>query len=96
METAKPINAFKHEHYDIEIDIQGEKKLSLTITDAITRNEFYEKDIELTNVGVNTLIKAFEKTKKEIQIFIKEKYEAENHLLEITLTVDSPFLKQLR
>ena len=96
METAKPINSFKNEQYDIEIDIQGQKKLTLTITDAITRNEFYEKDIELTNIGVNTLMKGFEKTKKEIQILIKEKHQSENHLLELTLTVDSPFLKQLR
>jgi len=65
----------------------------LIVLDGATRVEYFEKEIILEFIGVNTFIKALEKAKQEIKVYFIRKVEAENHLLEIRVTVESPFLK---
>jgi hypothetical protein len=65
----------------------------LIVLDGATRVEYFEKEIILESIGVNTFIKALEKAKQEIKVYFIRKVEAENHLLEIRVTVESPFLK---
>ena len=36
MESAKPANSFKYDHYDIDLHLMGEQKLGLTILDSIS------------------------------------------------------------
>jgi hypothetical protein len=45
METAKPLIYFKHENYDVEIDVINERKVTLTVTDNTSRIEFSARDI---------------------------------------------------
>lgn len=63
------------------------------MVDGVTRVEYFEKEIILESIGVNTFIKALEKAKQEIKVYFTRKNEAENDLLEIRVTVESPFLK---
>ncbi len=65
----------------------------MIVLDGATRVEYFEKEIILESIGVNTFIKALEKAKQEIKVYFIRKVEAENHLLEIRVTVESPFLK---
>ena len=65
----------------------------MIVLDGATRVEYFEKEIILEFIGVNTFIKALEKAKQEIKVYFIRKVEAENHLLEIRVTVESPFLK---
>ena len=58
--------------------------------------EYFEKEIILESIGVNTFIKALEKTKQEIKVYFSRKTEAENELLQIKVTVESPFLKPVQ
>jgi hypothetical protein len=51
----------------------GEKRLSINIVDSSSKSEYYEKELVLEQIGVSTLIKAFEKTKKEITFSIEQK-----------------------
>jgi hypothetical protein len=50
--------------YEIEINPMGEKRLSVNIMEVGSKSEYYEKELVLEQVGVSTLIKAFEKSKK--------------------------------
>jgi hypothetical protein len=51
------------------------------VVDSATRVEYFEKEIILEFIGVNTFIKALEKTKQEIKVYFSRKTEAENELL---------------
>lgn len=64
MESAKQQLLFKHFSYEIEIVPMGERKLAITIIDSSSKSEFFEKELVLEQIGVSTLIKAFEKSKK--------------------------------
>lgn len=47
METAKPSLSYRYNHYDIDLTVFAERKLTMTIVDTIERIEYYEKDIAL-------------------------------------------------
>mgnify|MGYP000923749948 CR=1 FL=1 len=93
METAKPTHNYRYDDFDLDLAISGERKLSITIIDSGSKAEYYEKDVMLIHIGVNTLIKALLRDKQEIKVYFTRKNEAENDLLELRVTVDSPFLK---
>jgi hypothetical protein len=95
METAKPSINYRYGQYDIELTLFGERKLSITVIDTLERLEYFEKDVVLEAIGANTLVKAFEQTKQEIQVAFSKTNMAENDLLQLKVTVESPFLKPL-
>lgn len=64
--------------YNIELTVFGEQKLSLSVIDTEARVEYFDKEIILDTIGVTTLIKAFEKSKKEIAVTMAKKTMAEN------------------
>jgi hypothetical protein len=64
MQTAKPTIPFRYDHYDIELDVIGERTLAITVIDSLARIEFHEKELQLETIGTNTLLKAFDRSKK--------------------------------
>jgi len=49
--------------------------------------------VQLNNIGANTLIKAFERTKHELKAFVKEVRVGDETFLEVRVAVESAFLK---
>ena len=70
---AKQSLLFKHYTYDIEINPMGEKRLTISIMDYSSKSEFFENELVLEQIGVSTLIKAFDKSKKEISFTVDHK-----------------------
>ena len=81
METAKQSQHYRYGNYDLDLVVFGERKLSMSVIDNVSRVEYHEKDILLETIGVNTLMKALEKTKQEIKLSFVAKNMAENNLL---------------
>ena len=51
----------------------GEKRLTISIMDYSSKSEFFENELVLEQIGVSTLIKAFDKSKKEISFTVDHK-----------------------
>jgi hypothetical protein len=74
----------------------GERRLAISIIDSSTKSEYYEKDLTLEQIGVSTLIKAFEKSKKEITFKIDHKKGGEFEMVELQVQVESQFLRPVQ
>ena len=77
----------------MDLQIFGEQKMAVIVLDNTGNAEYYEKELVLENIGCNTVIKALEKGKSEISLRFQSKVMAEAELLEMVVTVESPFLK---
>ena len=93
MESAKGATQYKFQHFDISLTAFSEQRLSLIVTDPLERMEFEEKELKLNNIGVSTLMKAFEQTKIEIKLDMKVNKTPESAILQIDILVSSQFLK---
>jgi hypothetical protein len=71
----------------------NQTKLNLTLTDNNNRIEYSASAVQLNNIGANTLIKAFERTKHELKAFVKEVRVGDETFLEVRVAVESAFLK---
>lgn len=77
----------------MEIDTINQTKLNLIITDNANRVEYSAKEVQLKNIGANTLIKAFERTKNELKVKVVPLKVQDEDLLAVTISVESAFLK---
>jgi hypothetical protein len=71
----------------LKIGVTAANRLSISVFDSLEKAEFYEKDLELKEIGVNTVFKALEKTKKEIHFSMSTKKIDEHLILEIKVNV---------
>lgn len=93
MDTPRRSQIYKLEEYDIEIVPITDRRLSISISDSLRKAEYFEKDLVLENIVVNTLGKALERSIKDIRIHFQPKNTEEISLIEVRVTVESTFLK---
>ena len=93
MQSVKGTFQYKFDRFDVTLNPFSDKKLDLSVLDPVTKMEFHDKMLTLTNIGTATLMKALEKKLIEVKMDMKVNETPEGPTLQINVLVASQFLR---
>ena len=92
MEADPQPQHFICDHYEIQLVVVAPKKLTVTLLDTDTSEEYHAEGVELKQIGCNTVCRALSVQKEPILPTFRKKH-GENEGIEVVISVESPFLK---